>query len=62
MTDPAARKRRTTAWVAGLLLGIVVGWIMFQDAIGVAFGISIGTAFAIAFGAFDKKKDEDGRS
>ncbi|MEV6797878.1 hypothetical protein AB0M91_05970 [Micromonospora rifamycinica] len=68
MTDPAAGKRRATAWVSGLLVGIVIGWIMFEDAVGVVFGISIGVAFAIAFGAFDTKddkkaagKEEDGR-
>ncbi|MEU1751232.1 hypothetical protein ABZ436_01020 [Micromonospora matsumotoense] len=62
--DPAAKKRQLTAWVSGLLVGMAVGWIMFQDAVGVVFGISIGTVFAIAFGAFDKEKkdrEEGGR-
>ncbi|WKU04284.1 hypothetical protein [Micromonospora sp. HUAS LYJ1] len=57
MTDPAAKKRQTTAWVSGMAIGIVIGLMMFRDAVGVAFGISIGVAFAIAFGAFDRKKE-----
>ncbi|MEU7982291.1 hypothetical protein AB0B63_27640 [Micromonospora sp. NPDC049081] len=58
---PSANKRQLTAWVSGLLIGIVIGWSMFEDAVGVVFGISIGTMFAIAFGAFGNKKEEGGR-
>ncbi|MFJ6195300.1 hypothetical protein [Micromonospora sp. NPDC092111] len=59
MTESTGTKRRSSAWVVGLLVGVVIGWLMFEDAIGIAFGIAIGTAFAIAFGAFDRKKDGD---
>ena len=45
------------AWAAGLTIGSVIGLMLFDGPIGLAFGVAIGTAFALAFSAGEGSGD-----
>ncbi|HEY6738904.1 MAG TPA: hypothetical protein VI076_08640 [Actinopolymorphaceae bacterium] len=50
----------TTIWIViGLLMGVVIGMLMFDDtATGIAAGLPIGIIFAMIFRSSAKKTDE----
>ncbi|MFF5171636.1 hypothetical protein ACFY3U_03255 [Micromonospora sp. NPDC000089] len=51
---------RSSAWIVGLTLGLMIGLAAFRNVSGTAFGIAIGTAFAVAFGATRDRAERDG--
>lgn len=42
-------RQRALFWVAGIVLGLVIGWLTIGGAAGIVLGIGLGVAFGIAF-------------
>ncbi|MFE9688695.1 hypothetical protein [Micromonospora sp. NPDC005806] len=50
-------RQRAPVWVAGILLGLVVGWLTIGGAAGVAMGVGLGLALGVAFSRVGRGSD-----